>query len=552
MKNVAAALGIGLVLLVGGCLEQATGPRTYKGPLFRYHYSGRAGLPAGTNAARFKEIEALPSTAALRADIAQKLSAALLPFWRESLPAGVTDQSPLLKPLVEDLLAAEAFVEVQGTPGKADLVVAVSLAEDRAQLWDRNLRQLATAWRMGTQKDLTAEGFKGWEVRKSPAPDVLQVYRAGRWTLVGLGHGTLAQLPALLAEAKKSGRPVPVLSNQIYDVAADLPAMRAWFPILSQWPLPPVLANVSGRGDGLRTEVRFQYSGRIPWTFEPWKIPTNIVSEPLTSFTVGQGLAPFLKQAKAFTELGLDGLPNQFTAWGLHNEQCRMHFAVPVPKATNAMQQLSLGVPRVMLSSFTNLQGKFLFGTNKHELLLAGGLPWITPWLAPVANGRDQYVVGGLFPMSPTHTPVPDDLFAQIRGRTNLVYYDWEITEHRLNHGKQFYQLASLINRRRTPSTNTASKRWLVDIGPKLGNTATEITQTGPQELVLVRRSHVGFTGFELATLSLWLDTPGFPFEFGLPGPMPSLKPRPATNSPAARGPANSPKPVAPPPVKKP
>jgi hypothetical protein len=158
--------------------------------------------------------------------------------------------------------------------------------------------------------------------------------------------------------------------------------------------------------------------------------------------------------------------------------------------------------------------------------------------LHPVKDGKDEYLMGGIFPLSPKHTPVPDELFAQVRGRTNLLYYDWEITEHRLNHGKQFYQLASILNSRRTPNTNTASKRWLSEIGSKLGNTATEISQAGPQELVLVRRSHVGFTGFELATLSLWLDTPGFPFEFDLPAPIPSMKSRAGTNSPAARAPA--------------
>ncbi len=544
MKIVAAALGLGLVLLAGGCFEQTTGSRSYKGPLFRYHYAGRAGLPAGTNAARFKEIEALPSTAALKADVAQKFSTALLPFWKASLPAGATEQSPLLKPLLEDLLTSEAFIEVRGVPGSAEMALAVAVSDDRGQLWDRNLRQLAAAWKLGTLRDLAADGFKGWEVKKSPAPDTLQVYRAGKWTIVGLGHGKLVQVPALLAEVKKSGRPVAALSNQIVDLAADLPALRPWFPILAQWPLPPIVANVSGRGDGLRTEVRFQYSGKIPWAHEAWKIPTNIVSEPLTSFTIGQGLAPFLKQVKGFSELGLDRLPNQFTAWGLNNDQCRINFALPVANATNAMQQLSLGVPRLMLNSFTNLQGRFLFGTNKYELLLAGGLPWITPSLNPAVNGKDEYLIGGLFPLSPKHTPVPDELFTQFRGRTDLVYYDWEITEARLNHGKQFYQLASLINRRKTPSTNTASKRWLVDIGPKLGNTATEITQTSPQEFVLVRRSHVGFTGFELATLSLWLDQPGFPFAFGLPDPMPNLKSRLGTNAPTAKPAANASKPT--------
>ena len=539
MKIVAAVLGLALVLVAGGCFEQTTGPRTYKGPLLRYHFAGRTGLPAGTNAARFKEIEGLATTAALRADIAQKLAVAALPFWRNSLPVEANDQASLLKPMIEDLLTSEAFLEVRGAPGNADLALAVSVSDERAQLWDKNLRQLAAAWKLGVPRDLSSEGFKGWEVKKSLAPDTLQVYRAGKWTVVGLGNGRLIQLPTLLAEAKRSGRPVAALKNQFIELAADLPALRPWFPFLAQWPLPPVLADVSGRGDGIRTEIRFQYSGKIPWTFEPWRIPTNVISEPLTSFTIGQGLAPFLNQVKGFGDMGLSPLPNQFSAWGLHNEQCRMNFAVPVPNATNAMQRLSLGVPRYMLVNYSNLLGRFLYGTNRSELLLSG-VPWIAPSLHPVKNGKDEYLMGGIFPLSPKHTPVPDELFAQVRGRTNLLYYDWEITEHRLNHGKQFYQLASILNSRRPPSTNTPSKRWLSEIGPKLGNTATEITQTGPQELVLVRRSHVGFTGFELATLSLWLDTPGFPFAFSLPPPTLSMKSRAATNSPAARRPAGA------------
>lgn len=542
MKIVTAIIAVGLVLAVGGCFDPASGPRSYEGPLFRYHFSGRAGFPAGTNAARFKEIEALPSTAALRSDIARKFASALLPFWRDSLPAGAGDQSALLKPLLEDLLTTEAFLEVRGAPGKSELAVAVFLTDDRAQLWDRNLHRLVDAWKLGTPKEVAPEGFKGWELKKTPAPETLQVIRAGRWTIVGLGHGNLVQVPALLSATKKTGRPVASLNNEILDLAADLPALRPWFPIFSKWPLPPIVANISGRGDGVRTEVRFQYSGKIPWKFEPWKIPTNVVSEPLTSFTVGQGLEPFLRHFKGLTELGLDPLPGQFTAWGLHNEQCRMNFAVPVPDATNAMRRLSLGVPKFLLANFTNLQGRFLYETNRSEILLAGGLPWITPSLFPTADGRTQFLVGGLFPLSPKRTAVPDELYAQLRGRTNLIYYDWEITESRLIHGKQFFQLASLINHCRTPSTNTASKRWLLEIGPKLGNTATEITRTSPQELVLVRRSHVGFTGFELATLSLWLDNPGFPYEFGLPELIPPVAPRAGGNAAPPRAAGSKPK----------
>ena len=59
-----------------------------------------------------------------------------------------------------------------------------------------------------------------------------------------------------------------------------------------------------------------------------------------------------------------------------------------------------------------------------------------------------------------------------------------------------------------------------------LGNTVTDMTQTGPSELTLVRKSHAGFTGFELLALARALD------EFILgsaakPHPLPAGKPRP-------------------------
>src|SRR6185503_2324109 len=184
-----------------------------------------------------------------------------------------------------------------------------------------------------------------------------------------------------------------------------------------------------------------------------------------------------LGQAKEFAGSGLNPLPNQFCAWGINHEQCRIYFTVPVANATNAMNRVSTAVPKFLYSTLPSPLGSFLYSTNKSEFVW-DGVPFITPLLRPHKNGRDEYLFGGLFPLGPKHTPVPDELFAQVRGRTNLVYYDWEITEHRLTHGRQFFQLASILNGRAPLSTNTPSQRWFSAVGAKLGNTATEITQT--------------------------------------------------------------------------
>src|SRR6266536_1189960 len=77
MKKIVPTLGWAGVVLAAGCLEHlGPGPRSYKGPLVRYHFAGQTHLPAGTNATRLKEIDALPATTALRGQIADKLAAA--------------------------------------------------------------------------------------------------------------------------------------------------------------------------------------------------------------------------------------------------------------------------------------------------------------------------------------------------------------------------------------------------------------------------------------------------------------------------------------------
>lgn len=560
MKKIAAAVGLAALVGVVGCLEQVGGTRSYKGPLFHYHFAGRANLPTGTNATRFREIDALPATAELRADLAQKLAVASRTFWRVDLPADATDQSALLKPLLEDLWSAEAMVEVRGAAGRTDTVLAIELSDARMQVWDKNLRQLMTAWKLGAPADLTAEGFKGWSVKRAQAPNTFQFFRAGKWVVLGLGQERLAQLPVLLADAKKSGRPMTALTNGFLELAADIPGLKPWLPIVAKWPLPPVVATMSGRGEYVRTEVKFQYSGKIPWTYERWMLPTNIISEPLTSFTVGQGIAPLLGQVTGLSGAGLNPLPNQFCSWGINHEQCRIFFTAPVNDATNAMRQIALKFPIFFQALMPNSQGEFLYVSNRAELILSG-VPFIVPMLRPEKSGRDEFVFGAIFPPPPKRTPVPDELFAQIRGRNNLVYYDWEISEQRLSHGNQFYQLASIVDGRRLPSTNTTSKRWVSAVGPKLGNSVTEITQISPQELALVRKSHLGFTGFELATLSAWMDSPGFPFTFEMPAKLP----RGGTNAAAARAAGLAPKsnavpgqppltpskPATPPPVKR-
>ena len=157
-------------------------------------------------------------------------------------------------------------------------------------------------------------------------------------------------------------------------------------------------------------------------------------------------------------------------------------------------------------------------------------MPLATPQIAALKakDGSGEYFVGNLFPSAGGTNRPPPELFAQVENRHDLVYYDWELTEQRLRQWRPIYQLVDMVTDRAFVPTNAPSQRWLVTMAPLLGNTVTEIAATSPTELTLVRKSHCGFTGFELVSFARWLDSPKFPTLNLLGKPKPVKPPRQA------------------------
>ncbi len=496
---------------IGAEKETNAGSPDSSGPLLRWHHVSRATLAQATNATTLRQIDLLPATEALRGQISSNLARVAPRLWEKDLPAGAADPSVYLAPLLHDMLSSETALEVRGPIGKTESVLAIELTEARAALWSTNLWQLARLWKLGEPHAITVENFAGWELKKSAAPNLLQFVRAGKWVIVGLGQDKLTLASAWLQQAKQTQRPVAALGANLLEMQADLPGLRGWLPILADFPLPPARLTLAGRGENVRTEVRFSFPGKVPWTFESWKIPTNLVSEPLASFTVARGVAPLLERIKGMKDLGLKPLPNQYCAWSVTNEFCRLYFTVPVADATNAMKGLAPGLAKLTSQHFGLTSGEFLYVSNRAEMKWSK-VPFIEPFLRAARGTDSQYLLGGVFFLPPRHIPAPPDLYAQLGNRADLLYYDWELTGHRLAHATQLYDLANMLASRRPAPATTGSKKWLLAVGPRLHDAVTEITQTAPQELLLVRKSGIGFTGFELATFSAWLDSAAFPF----------------------------------------
>jgi hypothetical protein len=501
-----------------GCMERES-RSSGSGSMFRVHWAGASKLPAGTNA--FAKVLALQATSRLRSEAFLKLARTPEGLWKKSLPAGAADQSTQLRPLFDDLWNYESVVELRGSPERPDLVVAVQLDDARAELWNKNLRAVAAGWKLNPEKALTLNAAKGW----SAAGRNLNIHyaRSGKWSLAAIAHDSQIPFEAQL----KSDRPTPALASNIVEIHLDWPRLNRAFPLLANYSLPPMDIKVSQRGESLRTEGKFVYSDRLPIKFEPWKVATNVVMEPIISFTCAQGIAPLLNQVKGFSNLRLKNPPNQVCMWARANVPVQTFLTVPMADPTNVVKEIVSRLPDLVKAHFTNAPGKFLWISNRAEWIWSG-LPLFIPHLHPQKEPNGEFLFAGLFPQGQKSNAAPAELFGQVIGRTNLVYYDWELTQERLSQVRHMAQLLDIINRRRLPTTNSVGFQWLREIEPLLGNSITEVALSSPKELSIVRKSAIGFTGFELTVLSRWIESAGFPLRYEPPPPLDFGTNRPA------------------------
>jgi hypothetical protein len=174
--------------------------------------------------------------------------------------------------------------------------------------------------------------------------------------------------------------------------------------------------------------------------------------------------------------------------------------------------------------------GRIAFTTNRTEIGWVG-MPILVPFMRPAPEPGDDFLLfgsmAGIIPMGPNTNPPPAELLNQFLPRTNLVYYDWEITEAKLAQWVPIFQLAAMLSPNPSFPGAAAANQWLRSVAPKLGNAITEVAVHSPTELKAVRRSDVGLTAIELAVLTRWLDNPAFP-AFAYPtNAMPGLPPVP-------------------------
>ena len=276
--------------------------------------------------------------------------------------------------------------------------------------------------------------------------------------------------------------------------------------------LPTLAVAVTGDGKNVLTSGWLNFPKPLPLEVEPWNIPTNLVHEPLDSFTAIRGIQPWLSSLRAWNDLQVGAPPNQLFFWAQPATLPFMTYgAAPLSDASNRVCGVSEHLLRECNPWITNnTLGRLEYSTNDHGLGWLG-VPFMIPFLRSTADGGSSFAFGGLFAYPFTNRPPPAQLFPQIIAHTNLVYYDWELSSPRVEDWLHVGQLLRLLFGKASLPPDSASMAWLNAAKTNLANCVTGVSETGPAQLTFRRASSVGLTALEMHLLADWLESPQFP-----------------------------------------
>ncbi len=525
MRRLAFVLLIGCVVAATGCRNDPVPPAAPKAapaapaePVFRLHFAGLTQLAADTNSAKLNSLLNNPEAVATRKQIHDRL-ALTLPDTLFGPGTTRPNHSALLRPLLDELAASKFLFETYDAQA-ATWMLTVFLNSDQRTKWSTNLWQAADTAPVGLPA--LAAGTSAWSTKT----------KSGHFLTLALFEDCLMLRKSTSGEKPptSAGGPHPALSPNVLDLVADLSRLQAALDLPKTFAWPRITVSVIAKGETLRSEAVLKFANPAPWKLTAFHLPTNSVRDPLISFTAIQGFGDWLARLPEFKEWELKSTPNQFFTWARSDVPYNLLAAAPMPDASNTVVQIA---PHALHTLGTNVAkagiGRIAFSTNRTEIGWVG-MPILVPFVRPAAEpGNDFLLFGsmaGIIPQGPNTNPPPAELLNQFLPRTNLVYYDWEITEAKLAQWVPIFQLTAMLSAPSFPAAGAAHP-WLRAVSPKLANTITEVTAISPTELRAVRRSDLGLTAIELTVLARWLDNPAFP-AFAYPTNMlPGMPPTP-------------------------
>jgi hypothetical protein len=446
-----------------------------------YHCAGFAQLASNTNLTTLNNVLQSSRAASFRDVAVRSLSARLADSWDTG-----SNSIPLIEPLVAEILNNESCATFSAT----SFLMAVRLDSQHFPLWEKNMRKL-----------FSADGKKD--------SGSFLVSREGDWFLFGRGELAIPMRDEYLQRIKEHNRPVPSLARTWmegdFDLAALSPCLPAWMKLFKP---AKIHLTVTPGSDELQLNARVSYPAPVEWNPAHWIFPKNLVQNPLISFTAGQNVSAFLQVSPQFLNLDASPLTNQFYAWAMSQMLMQSYMAWPVSNSSNALEKLSKELLPIANPVLKDFDGAQILDQRDASKLVLSGLRVIAPTIEPIHEDRADFLLLALFPRVPFPQPPPGQLWTHLQSRTNLVYYDWEMTGPRLQQwrllsGMLWYQPNANINE--SLESIVAKEKFLGDLGNGIGKTVTEVTRESPTEFSISRAGPLGFTGLEMVLLSGWL-----------------------------------------------
>jgi hypothetical protein len=476
----------------------------------RLHWLGKKRLAAESNATNLMALWNLPESEKLETQTLEKLATAPWRLLKTTTPLSNAPVA-LLRPLLDDLVQAESYLEVHGSTNQpGSLVFAIRLDATRAALWQTNLAAVLESI-AGHQGTFSSKPQAAFNLQHSTFN--LELSRSGDWTLLGVAAGTNLLLGEVIDRIQRDQIPFPArATNYWVEVAASLLRVRDAFSL--DWPLPDNTPQfnftIIGEGENVRTRGEFSFSKPPLAPLEPWNIPTDLIGKSLTSFTAARGLSPLLERAKLYQDWQVGPPPNQLFSWSLSGHPMQTLLAIPLGQSDTRfplVQQKLLTAGNQWLA--TNGIGK-LMETEGGLGVVWRGAPIMSPFVRPVTSSSGDFLAVGLVPTLFSNVTDNAELAARVLAHTNAIYYDWEFTGPRIESWFYMGQLFRVAFGRGQIASDSVAL-WLKALEPKLSNTGTVITFVEPSRLSFDRFSTIGFTAFELHLFADWLESPQFP-----------------------------------------
>lgn len=502
MQRCCLLIAIIAVLAATGCRPRP-GAGTASELRFRVQFAGTEKLATDTNATTLLKIAELPATQALRDATALRLFTTWQQLLQPATNPVATNVPALLKPLWDRAIQRGFIWESHGTGERTTAsLLAVRLQGDEARQWETNFLAAARELDLGRPKKLSTKSFGGWNITR-PDRSFIDYLELSKWVVIGVGTDRQPMIDAL-HKIESVAWPDVTPTNVWFAAEMDGRQLGGFLGTTNTADWPRVDLKVTGRNGNSFIEGRLQYPAALALNLPAWNLPTNLVRDPLISFAAARGIAPWLRGRPEFRQLDLAEAPDQFFLWAQTQVPFQTYAAAPATSAMATLDQLQKRLPAVVERTLQNLAQGIEWNSN-HTALVWQRLPLIQPRLTVVTNDGAEFLYGGLFPERPRALPMPGELAAQLE-RPNLVYYDWEITQERLLQWRHLTQIWQMIARSPVPARALASQAWIEAAAPFLGNTVTELSIKNDHELAFIRKSSLGFTGFELMSLARKLD----------------------------------------------